>query len=131
MSCLENLLVSFLKEIEPEIERLGAELLAKMSENDKVLTTNMSEIEDDTDLMSFSMDRLRELWKAVADQSAVRQFWIKELDGALDKLENERMDRVRNLFSDYSDQLEKISHISKPELQRVLDHETQVCDVMF
>ena len=117
---------SFVKEIEPQIEELGAQLMAKLAENDKVLSTNMLEIEEDSDLMSFDMDRLQELWQAVADQSAVRQFWIKDLDGALDKLENDRMDRVRDIFSNYSETLEKISHISKPELQRVLDHETQV-----
>ena len=117
---------SFVQEIEPQIEELGAQLMAKLAENDKVLSTNMLEIEEDSDLMSFDMDRLQELWQAVADQSAVRQFWIKDLDGALDKLENDRMDRVRDIFSNYSETLEKISHISKPELQRVLDHETQV-----
>ena len=117
---------SFVQEIEPQIEELGAQLMAKLAENDKVLSTNMLEIEEDSDLMSFDMDRLQELWQAVADQSAVRQFWIKDLDGALDKLENDRMDRVREIFSNYSETLEKISHISKPELQRVLDHETQV-----
>ena len=117
---------SFVQEIEPQIEELGAQLMAKLAENDKVLSTNMLEIEEDSDLMSFDMDRLQELWQAVADQSAVRQFWIKDLDGALDKLENDRMDRVRDIFSNYSETLEKIAHISKPELQRVLDHETQV-----
>ena len=46
--------------------------MAKLNENDKELVQEMSKIENDDTLMQFTKAQLQELWKTVADQSAIR-----------------------------------------------------------
>ena len=55
-----------------------------------------------------------------------RQHWIRELDSALTGIEERRMNEVRQIFTNYSQQMEKIAHLMVPNLQRLLDHESQV-----
>ena len=51
--------------------------MAKLNENDKELVQEMSKIENDDTLMQFTKAQLQELWKTVADQSAIRS--VQEL----------------------------------------------------
>jgi hypothetical protein len=57
---------------------------------------------------------------------SIRQHLIKNLDMSLEKIEADRMNEVRQIFMNYSQQLEKIAHLMQPNLQRLLDHESQV-----
>ncbi len=50
------------------------------------------------DLVLFSYGDLLDLWEEIAAQSAVRQTWIMELDGILKQVEEERMERVREIL---------------------------------
>ena len=51
---------------------------------------------------------------------------MKELDATLEKVEEERMSNVRQVFLTYSKQLQSIAHLMMPDLQRLLDQESQV-----
>ena len=54
----------------------------------------LSRIADDSELIDYSLQQLRDLWVMVASQSSVRREKIHELDSELQKVEDSRMDQV-------------------------------------
>ncbi|KAK2168023.1 hypothetical protein LSH36_21g05035, partial [Paralvinella palmiformis] len=79
-----------------------------------------------TDLIPYTENELLSLWDEISEQSMSRQQWIKDLDDALEKLEKGRMDDVCEVFRKYADMLRKIAYLMPPDLQRLLDKESQV-----
>ena len=69
---MKKLLFCLKQDLEPSITEAGQQLMAKLNENDKELVQEMSKIENDDTLMQFTKAQLQELWKTVADQSAIR-----------------------------------------------------------
>ena len=48
------------------------------------------------------------------------------MDSALAQVEDDRMTTIKDVFQSYAKQLEKIAHLMQPDLQRLLDKESQV-----
>ncbi|XP_076436919.1 coiled-coil domain-containing protein 180-like isoform X2 [Babylonia areolata] len=112
-------------DMEPKIAKASQEVLEKLGEGDVQIAHLLSRIEKDEDLLSYSLEDLVCLWEEVQQFSPQRQEWIAQLDAKLKGLEDERMQRIRNVFQEYAKTLEKISYLMAPDLQRFMDKESQ------
>ncbi|XP_052220939.1 coiled-coil domain-containing protein 180-like isoform X2 [Dreissena polymorpha] len=113
-------------EMEPRISEACSGLLQRLEEDDKEIARKLARIETDKDLLSFSLNALNNLWADIQAHSEQRQSWIVSLDDSLKKVEDDRMEMIRQVFKDYAKTLEKIAHILAPDLQRFLDKESQM-----
>lgn len=112
-------------EIEPKIVKASEETLQILGEGDVKITHLLEHIENDEDLLSYSLQDLKKLWDEVAAFSPQRQELISELDTRLKALEEERMQQIRKVFQEYAKMFEKISHLLAPDLQRFMGRESQ------
>ncbi|KAL3871453.1 hypothetical protein ACJMK2_039450 [Sinanodonta woodiana] len=113
-------------EMEPHITETSEMLLRKLDEDNKVIAAKLACIEKDEELLSYTLEGLNNIWEDVQSHTATRQFWITELDTALGKAEDERMDMIRAIFKNFAKTLEKIAHLLAPDLHRFLDKESQL-----
>ncbi|CAG2191026.1 unnamed protein product [Mytilus edulis] len=113
-------------DIEPRIEKNCETLMNKLEENDEQIAEILERIKTDEDILTYTLDDLYIIWEEVQGHTYKRQEWIKFLDVQLSEIEDERMDRIRDVFLDYAKKLEKISHLMSPDLQRFMDQEAQV-----
>ncbi|XP_076092470.1 coiled-coil domain-containing protein 180-like isoform X4 [Mytilus galloprovincialis] len=113
-------------DIEPRIEKNCETLMNKLEENDEQIAEILERIKTDEDILTYTLDDLYVIWEEVQGHTYKRQEWIKFLDVQLSEIEDERMDRIRDVFLDYAKKLEKISHLMSPDLQRFMDQEAQV-----
>lgn len=113
-------------DLEPVITEYSETLLRKLDDDDKDINHLLARIEKDEDLLTYNLEELYKLWDQVQHHSAERQAWINELDQQLSKVEDDRMDMMRNIFKSYAKTLEKIAHLMPPDLNRFLDQESQL-----
>lgn len=113
-------------DLEPVITEYSETLLRKLDDDDKEINHLLARIEKDEDLLTYNLEELYKLWDQVQHHSAERQAWINELDQQLSKVEDDRMDMMRNIFKSYAKTLEKIAHLMPPDLNRFLDQESQL-----
>ncbi|KAL8612779.1 hypothetical protein ACOMHN_033449 [Nucella lapillus] len=112
-------------DIEAKIAKASGEVLDKLAKGDVQITHLLSRIEKDEDLLTYSLEDLIKLWEEVQQFSLKRQEWIAQLDTCLKGIEDDRMQRVKNVFQEYAKMLEKISYLMAPDLQRFMDKESQ------
>ncbi|XP_061169622.1 coiled-coil domain-containing protein 180-like isoform X3 [Saccostrea echinata] len=128
-SCVEDLhqeLSLINSELEPVITEYSETLLRKLEDDDKEIDHLLDRIERDEDLLTYNLEELHKLWDEIQGHSAERQTWINELDQQLSKVEDDRIDLMRNVFKTYAKTLEKIAHLMPPDLSRFLDQESQL-----
>ncbi|XP_056009695.1 coiled-coil domain-containing protein 180-like isoform X3 [Ostrea edulis] len=113
-------------DLEPVITEYSETLLRKLDDDDKEINHLLARIERDEDLLTYNLEELHKLWDEVQHHSAERQTWINELDQQLSKVEDDRIDMMRNVFKSYAKTMEKIAHLMPPDLSRFLDQESQV-----
>ncbi|KAK7495733.1 hypothetical protein BaRGS_00012953, partial [Batillaria attramentaria] len=112
-------------ELEPRITKASEETLQKLAEGDVKLEQVMARIKSDDALLTYSLEDLNQLWDELAAYTPARQEWILELDKKLKALEEERMQKIRSVFQEYAQILEKTAHLLAPDLERFLDKESQ------
>nr|XP_022322517.1 coiled-coil domain-containing protein 180-like isoform X4 [Crassostrea virginica] len=113
-------------DLEPVITEYSETLLRKLDDDDKEINHLLARIERDEDLLTYNLGELYKLWDEVQHHSAERQMWINELDKQLSKVEDDRIDMMRNVFKTYAKTLENIAHLMPPDLNRFLDQESQL-----
>nr|XP_022323893.1 coiled-coil domain-containing protein 180-like isoform X10 [Crassostrea virginica] len=113
-------------DLEPVITEYSETLLRKLDDDDKEINHLLARIEKDEDLLTYNLGELYKLWDEVQHHSAERQMWINELDKQLSKVEDDRIDMMRNVFKTYAKTLENIAHLMPPDLNRFLDQESQL-----
>ncbi|KAK3581902.1 hypothetical protein CHS0354_024214 [Potamilus streckersoni] len=113
-------------EMEPHITETSEMLLRKLDDDNKDIADKLACIEKDEKLLSYTLEELNNIWEDVLSHTPTRQVWITELDTALGKAEDERMDMIRAVFKNFAKTLERIAHLLAPDLHRFLDKESQL-----
>ncbi|XP_072015860.1 coiled-coil domain-containing protein 180-like [Amphiura filiformis] len=113
-------------DLEPKIEAEGETIIQKLEKNDKEIEKMLQKIADDKDLIVYSLAALNQLWEEVSEQSIVRRQWIEKMDHTVNKIESDRLFRIRSTLKDYAKKLEKIAYQMPPDVQRLIEKESQV-----
>ncbi|XP_025113780.1 coiled-coil domain-containing protein 180-like isoform X2 [Pomacea canaliculata] len=113
-------------ETEPQITRVSEETLQMLAEGGATTAGLLALIEKDENLLTYSLDDLISLWKEVENSTPWHRELIQQLDMKLNEIEEKRMERIRRVFQEYSETLKKISYLLTPDLERLLDRESQV-----
>ncbi|XP_070532747.1 coiled-coil domain-containing protein 180-like [Ptychodera flava] len=113
-------------ELEPQITEAGELLIRNLVQNDQEIEQILSRISEDLVLQHYSLVQLNDLWDEVASQSLSRHSWITQLDQTLDRIETNRQEMIAGVLKHYAKMLEGIAHFMPPDVQRLLEKESQV-----
>ncbi|XP_002742433.1 coiled-coil domain-containing protein 180-like [Saccoglossus kowalevskii] len=113
-------------DLEPRITEAGEILIQNLASNDEEIAAILAKISDDQVLQNYSLAQLISLWDEVASHSSYRQTWIIELDQTLSRVESHREELIAKIFKHYAKMLEGIAHLMPPDVQRLLEKESQI-----
>lgn len=114
--------------IEPRIKRIGEELKARLEKDEEKIKEIFSEIEDDEELIGFSIELLEDLWKRADGHSPMRIAWIAEADSEYSQVENERFDAMSGVFRKYAAVLEKVAYLMPADVQKYIEKESMMAN---
>ncbi|CAL1536576.1 unnamed protein product [Lymnaea stagnalis] len=118
-------------EIEELIQETCADLLIKLQKDEEDGAELFLQLENNEQLKNYSWFDLNEIWKKVQSHTQLRHDCILQMDNKLKDIETKRMQRIKEIFSKYGDQLFKIAYLAKSDLQRLLDKESQMINQMM
>ncbi|BFZ20283.1 hypothetical protein BsWGS_23322 [Bradybaena similaris] len=120
-----NALMFINMKIEKIIEEQLAALQNQLARSDDEISNLFDSINKDEDLTTCQMRDLNAVWEQIEAHSARRQRWIARLNSDLQNFEVIRLNKIREVFTTYGKTLQHISFLMLPDLQRLLDKESQ------
>jgi len=100
--------------------------MEKLEESNSEISQLVNEIEDNEKLLSHTQKELQTTWSDIQQKSSQRRLYINNTTQMLNTIEDERTNRVTVVLSKYTDILKSISRAAKPDLDKVIDKESQL-----
>ncbi|XP_059166254.1 coiled-coil domain-containing protein 180-like isoform X2 [Physella acuta] len=113
-------------EKEPLIEEISIQVLQKLLSDEQEINDVLSQIENNEQLLLYKLSDLENIWDKIQSHSAKRQQWITDLDNQFRNIETDRMKKIREVFTRYGKEINKISYLAKSDIQRLMDKESQM-----
>lgn len=119
-------LVLIAAEFEPKLEAIGSDLIARLSENDRQLEVALARLDPEAGLYEYAFEEMQQLWQDVEVTARFRNGWIEEANAKLQQIEDARTLHITAVIRQQSSILEKISHLSKLDLEKYTDELSQL-----
>ncbi|XP_036398058.1 coiled-coil domain-containing protein 180 [Megalops cyprinoides] len=123
---LHQELVMLSAEYESFLTEKGEDFLSKLSTSYENAERLLQRLDNVSDLETFTLQGLHELWESVKQESEERRKWIRELDETLAQREAERTARIAAMLKKYTGTLEKIAFIAIADVHRLIHSEAMM-----
>ncbi|KAG7465705.1 hypothetical protein MATL_G00156420 [Megalops atlanticus] len=123
---LHQELVKFSVGYESFLREKGEDFLSKLSKSYENAERLLQRMDNDSDLETFTLQGLLELWDSVKQESEERRKWIRELDETLAQREAERTAMIAAMLKKYTETLEKIAFIALSDVHRLIHNEAMM-----
>ncbi|KAL2079811.1 hypothetical protein ACEWY4_025555 [Coilia grayii] len=111
---------------ESRIRHQAENTLCQLAKYDTTVESLMRKTDCVSNLESFSIQELHELWDSVILQSANRREWVKKLDVNLENNISEQTAVISTLLRKYTQILEKFSYVLPCDVHRLMDSEAMM-----
>ncbi|XP_065068754.1 coiled-coil domain-containing protein 180-like isoform X2 [Rhopilema esculentum] len=110
-------------ELEPQITEACVTVKEYLEQDQLEIMKVIKLLENNEDLVNFSLKDLDGLWKQVESHTQVRHSWVEELDLTLSAIETDRATLIEEVYKAYTQRLVRVAHLMPPDVHRLMEDE--------
>lgn len=112
--------------LEPKIKNNGKNVLLQLQDNEKAINELVTFVQELTLPLDSDPCIFEDCKEKLLEHTDVRKEFIDQMDARFLNIEDERVERIRDIFNKYAEKLFQISYLNKPDIEKLFDAEIQV-----
>ncbi|XP_032904552.1 coiled-coil domain-containing protein 180 [Amblyraja radiata] len=123
---MEQKLITVSRDLETQFTQSAQQLLQDIEQSIQNVDGVLSNIEDEGDLPTLTLENLNNIWDQIMKMVKQRKDLIKEFDRTYKEYEKERVKQITAEFKESMKALEKISFLPEDDIYRFFDKEAML-----